>query len=91
MSIGARAKERAISLCFFLCNQAMWQTWTLGREHCFTAASSKGKKASTAGRLSEVGSARKSEAERAALAMASSGEVEEDAMAVFERQGRAFR
>lgn len=52
--------------------QAMRQTWTLGREHCVRVELRSGKNASTAGRESEVGSARKRDADRAALAMARS-------------------
>lgn len=51
----------------------MEQTWTLGREHWERALVSSGKKASTTGRLREVGSARKSVAESVAFAMTNSG------------------
>lgn len=53
----------------------MEQTWTLGREHLARASVRIGKKASTSGRLRDVGSARKRVAERVAFAMASSGEA----------------
>lgn len=55
--------------------RAMEQTWTLGREHCVTAASSRGKNASTAERLRESGSERKREAWKAAWAIVSSCEA----------------
>lgn len=45
----------------------------MGREHWARAEVSSGKKVSTEGRLSDVGSARKSVAESVALAIASSG------------------
>jgi hypothetical protein len=48
------------------------RTWTLGREHCVIAESMRGKRASTSARLRDVGSARNRDAEKAALAMASS-------------------
>jgi hypothetical protein len=51
----------------------MEQTWTLAREHWARAFVRSGKKASTTGRLRDVGSARKSVAESVAFAMASSG------------------
>lgn len=51
----------------------MEQTWTLGREHRTRASVRSEKKASTEGRLRDVGSARNSVAESVAFAMASSG------------------
>jgi hypothetical protein len=54
----------------------MEQTWTFGREHWATAAWRSGKKASTEERVTEAGSARKRDAEKAAWAIASSCEAE---------------
>lgn len=52
----------------------VFQTWTLAGEHWATAAFSRAKKWSMSSREHDVGSARKSVAERDALATASSAE-----------------
>ena len=53
----------------------MSQTWTLDREHWSRVESRREKNPSSSGRVVETGSARKREAERAALAMANSGDA----------------